>query len=652
MTTVDSCPQQTVHTIVQSLQEADRRVLLFGEPGTGKSTLATELAVEMARAGKGCFCVGADPGSPVFGAPGAVCLGQWDNNTWRTLAMEAVCSLDAGRFRLPLLEAVRRLAERLPAGTVLIDGPGVVRGVAAAELLTALVTVARVDTVVCMKRGAPGVPLRNELAAAGCDLWMLEAASQARQPTKKARARARTRLWDAYLEAAQEHVVTLDTVPVLGTPPPVDMDDPWVGRQVGLLDNGHGTLAMGEVIGKDGNCVRVRHRAFSGATAQLLVRDAWRGPRGLLGTAEAEAARTAWYTPPPDMLARQGVATGGGPRPILKVGSATATLVNGVFGDPLLHLRLRHRKRSLLFDLGEAGRLPARVAHQVTDVFVSHAHFDHIAGFVWLLRSRIGVLDVCRLYGPPGLTRHIRSFIDAIHWDRIGDGGPRFEVNELHGDRVMRTDLQVGLDQVVGLEERTVNEGLLLDDPDFLVKATVLDHGIPVLAFAASSPRTLHVRKDQLACMALPVGPWLGRLKACIAGGDRTAVVELPDGRRESASALAERLLLTRPGVKLVYATDLADTPDNRERLIRLAQGADSFFCEAVFTHDDLTQAGATKHLTARACGEIATAAGVNRLIPFHFSRRYEGEAERIYSEVAAVCSRLTVPGGRSRADL
>jgi ribonuclease BN (tRNA processing enzyme) len=51
-----------------------------------------------------------------------------------------------------------------------------------------------------------------------------------------------------------------------------------------------------------------------------------------------------------------------------------------------------------------------------------------------------------------------------------------------------------------------------------------------------------------------------------------------------------------------------------------------------------------TRHLTARACGEIATAAGVERLIPFHFSKRYEDEPERIYNEVAAVCARLIMP--------
>jgi ribonuclease Z len=644
MTVAIPCVEQTLSTLVEHLLCRDRRVLLFGEAGSGKSTLAAQLAADLERVGSTCACIGADPGSPAFGAPGAICLGQWSNGGWQTLVMEALCSLDAGRFRAPLLDSVRRLADRPGSGTLFVDSPGVIRGVAAAELLTGLATAARVDTILCITRRSHALPLIAELAASGCELWRLSAADRARAPSKKARARARTGMWDAYLDTAAEYTVDLDRIPVVGTPPPADAGEHWIGRQIGLLDAEQRTLALGEVIGKDANSLRLRHPALAGQARILVVRDARRLAQSLFGTAQPETGRTAWYTPPPDMLARQAATPGGGPRPVLQVGSATVTLVNGVFGDPLLHWRLRHRKRSLLFDLGEAGRLPARVAHQVTDVFISHAHFDHIAGFLWLLRSRIGVLHVCRLYGPPGLTEHIQSFIHAIHWDRIGAGGPRFEVTELHGDRLVRAGLQVGRADVEPLLQVETEDGLLLDDADFRVRATTLDHGIPVLAFAVESPRSLKVRKDQLAAMGLPVGPWLGKLKACIARGDGAALLELPDGRRAPAAALAEQLLLIRPGEKLVYATDLADSPDNRTRLTRLAQAAQTFFCEAVFTQDDATQAERTRHLTARACGEIATAAGVQRLIPFHFSRRYEDEPERIYHEVAAVCPRMIMP--------
>jgi ribonuclease BN (tRNA processing enzyme) len=49
-------------------------------------------------------------------------------------------------------------------------------------------------------------------------------------------------------------------------------------------------------------------------------------------------------------------------------------------------------------------------------------------------------------------------------------------------------------------------------------------------------------------------------------------------------------------------------------------------------------------HLTTRACGEIASAAGVSRLVPFHFSRRYQHRAEQLYQEIDNYCSRLCRP--------
>ena len=84
-------------------------------------------------------------------------------------------------------------------------------------------------------------------------------------------------------------------------------------------------------------------------------------------------------------------------------------------------------------DLGDSGRLPAKIVHQVSDVFISHAHMDHIGGFLWFLRSRLGETRTCRFYGPPGLAGHIAAFIGGIRWDRIGERGPRFEILELQG---------------------------------------------------------------------------------------------------------------------------------------------------------------------------------------------------------------------------
>jgi ribonuclease BN (tRNA processing enzyme) len=111
---------------------------------------------------------------------------------------------------------------------------------------------------------------------------------------------------------------------------------------------------------------------------------------------------------------------------------------------------------------------------------------------------------------------------------------------------------------------------------------------------------------------------------------------------------LGNKLTLITPGKKLVYATDLADTPDNRGRLTAFARNAHTFFCEASFLESDVEQARLTGHLTTHACGEIAMAAGVTRLVPFHFSRRYTNNPLPLYEEISEVCDRLCAPPSMS----
>jgi ribonuclease BN (tRNA processing enzyme) len=255
------------------------------------------------------------------------------------------------------------------------------------------------------------------------------------------------------------------------------------------------------------------------------------------------------------------------------------------------------------------------------------------------------VSTLCRLYGPPGLTHHVRGLISGIHWDRIGEHGPRFEIVELHADHLVRRRLQTGQAGAQLTEQRHTPDGTLLQEGGFRVRAITLDHGIPVLAFAFETTQTLNVRKERLAANGWSAGAWLGNLKRALQEQRPGAVIPLPDGSGAPAGALAAELLHITPGQKLVYATDLADSTQNRDRLVAFAADADAFFCEAAFVSDDLEQSLRTGHLTARACGEIASAAQVARLVPFHFSRRYQHDPVQVYAEVRAACARTVMPG-------
>jgi ribonuclease Z len=332
-----------------------------------------------------------------------------------------------------------------------------------------------------------------------------------------------------------------------------------------------------------------------------------------------------------------------GSRSAFKVGPFRATLLNGVFGDPVLHVRLPHRRRSLLIDIGQGGRLPARLAHQVCDVCISHAHIDHIGGFLSFLRTRIGEFPPCRVFGPPRISDNVAALVAGVHWDRAGSRAPRFDVTELNDGELERFRVRAGRRDPEPAGRQSSPDGVVFDDDLMRIRAVTLDHLTPVLAFALEPKLTINVRKERLSESGLAPGPWLTELKNRISAGDRGHEIDLPDGSRATVAALAERFATIGPGEKLVYATDLADTSDNRRRLIGLAAGAHTFFCEATFREADADKALRTGHLTTRACAEIAAAAGVGNLVPFHFSRRYEDVPARVLEEIVALCPETRV---------
>lgn len=628
--------------IVKTIMQQDRRVLLFGPPGIGKSTLLAQLADELNKLNRAYCCLSADPGSPAFGIPGAVSLGKRHNSSWQVSAYAALCSLDAGRFRLPLVSAVRSLIAQVPDGLVLIDAPGVVRGVAGRELLEGLIEATEVDVVLALTAADRPPPLLDELRALNKEVFVIHTAAEAKRPGKRARVRQRTEQWDAFLGNNIEQTIDVAKVSIIGTPPPLEESHAWIGRQIALLQDNR-TLAMGEVQHVHTNELIVTCSIEVTNADTLLIRDAIRSPDGFIETATPYAAERFDFVPPTNKLPSTQI--NNGPCIIGQVGAVDINLVNGVFGDPLLQLSVRHQRRSLLFDLGEGTRLSARIAHQVSDVFISHAHMDHIGGFLWLLRARIGDYPACRLYGPPGLAQHIAGFLQGILWDRIDDRGPHFEVSEIHDNRVQRFHLQAGYDECQLLDELELKDGVLLKEAGFCVRGVTLDHqGTPVIAYAFEADKQINIRKDRLKARGLELGPWLTELKQQLLSDNLAALIQLPDGSTATAGDLATELTIITQGKKLAYATDLADTPDNRQHLISLAQNAHTLFCEATFVVADADHAKRNGHLTTHACGEIATEARVPHLVAFHFSRRYADKPQQIYEELQSVCTRVVAP--------
>lgn len=324
-----------------------------------------------------------------------------------------------------------------------------------------------------------------------------------------------------------------------------------------------------------------------------------------------------------------------------------AQLINDPFGDPGLFIDFMFEKRAMLFDLGELTNLSSRKLLRVRDIFISHRHMDHFYGFDQLLRISLGRHNTLRFYGSEGLVDAIAHRLEAYTWNLVGN---------------YETDLTLVASELVGNQLRTVEfhcrkgfrpEGerlesmkarKLLTEESFCVRTAVLDHGIPCMAFALEEQAHVNIWKNRLEDFGLGVGPWLADLKeAILRGASDDTLIQAEWGLGEHAvqravplGELREEVAMVTPGVKIAYVVDAGGTPDNIEKITALAKDATTLYIEAVFLHEDKDLARDRNHLTARQAGEIARAAGVQRLVTLHYSSRYEERGEALAGEAEA----------------
>ena len=314
-------------------------------------------------------------------------------------------------------------------------------------------------------------------------------------------------------------------------------------------------------------------------------------------------------------------------------------LVNGPFEDPALYLEFLHSRRALLFDLGDLARLSSRQLLRVTHAFVSHTHMDHFVGFDRLLRPWLHRAGTLALIGPAGFIDEVEHRVMSYRWNLLDANSTDF--------RLLVSEF--GCHRLTGAAEFRAREafsrrdlprpqepaGVVLTEPDLLIEAVALDHGVTSMAFALREKVRVNVWRSALDELGYPVGPWLNEAKRAMRRGlPDDHPVEIPDHGTVLLGRLRERVFRTTRGQTVAYVTDAADHAANRAKIVRLAIGADELFIEAAFLHRDRALAEATCHLTAEAAGEIARTAGVGRVTPFHFSGRYLGRPEELSAEL------------------
>jgi ribonuclease Z len=315
-------------------------------------------------------------------------------------------------------------------------------------------------------------------------------------------------------------------------------------------------------------------------------------------------------------------------------------LIHGPFGDPGLYVAWMHRGRAILFDLPDLSPLPTGDLLKVSHAFVSHTHMDHFIGLDSLVRLTLGRKRTLRLFGPSPILEQTASRLRSYTWNLVGGYAERLlvVVTQIRGSLMERAFLDCREEfRDKGLREVVPFNGILWEEPGMRVRAVVLDHKVPSLAFSLEEPVHVQVLKGKLERHGLRPGAWLRTLREKIMEGAPPETV-LEVSPREMGPRplgwLRENLVRCSRGQKIGYVVDAAPTQENLDRVVELVQRADVLFIEAPFPERETHRARHRAHLTALKAGQVAAMAEVGRVVPFHLSPKYGPDPSALLEEV------------------
>lgn len=252
-----------------------------------------------------------------------------------------------------------------------------------------------------------------------------------------------------------------------------------------------------------------------------------------------------------------------------------------------LALRLPQRAEIWLFDCGEGTqhqflRSDLKVS-QISRIFITHLHGDHIFGLTGLLAScgLAGNAKRIDIYGPAGLSDYLQA---CVRYSQTHFSYP--------------------------VKVHTIQPGMIFEDEEYQVVCGYLKHRVTAFGYRIiekDKPGRFDVEKAKK--LGIPPGPIYAQLK-------QGQTVTLADGRTIRGTELCG---VPQIGRKFVYCTDTVFC----EGAVELAQDADVLVHEATFSHHDAEMAFQRLHSTSTMAAQVALAAGAKQLMMTHFSPRY-----------------------------
>ncbi len=253
---------------------------------------------------------------------------------------------------------------------------------------------------------------------------------------------------------------------------------------------------------------------------------------------------------------------------------------------------INYKGERILFDCGEGTQRKLMTEKlglmKISRIFISHWHADHFSGLLGLIQTMEmeGREKPLYIYGPPRTEEFTDNILDTGYFQRNFD---IFVEDIIEGDEI-------------------VGDG-------YRVEPFEVEHGINAFGYSFIEEDQKKANKEKMKELGLGSSPKIGKLKA----GEEI--------EWEGEKISPEDVIETMPGRKIVYSGDTSKC----DNLIQNAENADLLIHEATCLHEMIEERKG--HTSARQAGEIASAAGVEKLVLTHISRRYQDKEGEILAE-------------------
>jgi ribonuclease Z len=216
-------------------------------------------------------------------------------------------------------------------------------------------------------------------------------------------------------------------------------------------------------------------------------------------------------------------------------------------------------------------------------IFISHLHFDHIAGLVPMLstKSMFGIEGKVTILGPKGIKKFIEVNLDFVKSKFL------FET------------------EIIEIED-----GLETSFEEFKVSTHLLKHRLESFGFRIMFNDKLgNIIKNKLESFGLKEGPVCGQLR-------KGEEVETKSGEKITLKDVASE---STKGKIFAYVGDTYLS----KGIYKTADNADFMLIESTFQKEHTERAEARTHLTSYMAGNVADRSNVQKLMLYHFSASY-----------------------------